>query len=99
VYASVVTPRFEEVRKALDDSRNFANFTDSPYYFDALYETFSRGEFERRHNLVREFMAREGLDCLVVGGGPSHWSAGYGMGWLTGTRGSGIRLRRTSCSH
>jgi len=42
VYASVVTPRFEEVRKALDDSRNFANFTDSPYYFDALYETFSR---------------------------------------------------------
>jgi Xaa-Pro aminopeptidase len=29
-------------------------------------------------------MVREGFDCLVAGGGPSHWSAGYGMGWLTG---------------
>ena len=81
---SAVTPKFEEVRRALDDSRNFANFTDSPYYADAVYETFSRAEFDRRHNLVREFMASEGFDCLVVGGGPSHWSAGYGMGWLTG---------------
>jgi Xaa-Pro aminopeptidase len=29
-------------------------------------------------------MAKEGFDCLIIGGGPSHWSAGYGMGWLTG---------------
>lgn len=78
------TPTFEEVRKSLDDSKNFGDFTGSPYYSDAVYETFSKSEFERRHGLVRQFMLREGFDCLVIGGGPSHWSAGYGMGWLTG---------------
>lgn len=29
-------------------------------------------------------MQRENFDCLIIGGGPYHWSAGYAMGWLTG---------------
>lgn len=64
--------------------KNFSNFVGSPYYGDAVYETFTKDEFDRRQRLVRDFMMQEGFDCLVVGGGPSHWSAGYGMGWLTG---------------
>ncbi len=77
-------PGFADHYTELDNRRNFADLKGSPFYQDALYDDFSKQEYERRRNLVREFMRQETLDCLVIGGGPYHWSAGYGVGWLTG---------------
>ncbi len=76
--------RFDDVKTRLDSSANFADFRESPFYLDSRYDIFSPQEYGRRQQLVREFMRKEGFDCLITGGGPSHWSAGYGMGWLTG---------------
>jgi Xaa-Pro aminopeptidase len=75
---------FQEIRTKLDDSKKFSQMEESPFYRDAVYEKFSDQEYERRRELVRDFMRKEGFDCLVVGGGPSHWSSCYGMGWLSG---------------
>jgi Xaa-Pro dipeptidase len=75
---------FEEICTKLDDSKKFPLMEESPFYRDAVYEKFSAKEYGRRRELVREFMRKEGFDCLVIGGGPSHWSSGYGMGWLSG---------------
>jgi Xaa-Pro aminopeptidase len=77
-------PGFADHCKELDNSRNFADLKGSPFYQDAVYDDFSKQEYERRRKLVRDFMRQETLDCLVIGGGPYHWSAGYGVGWLTG---------------
>jgi Xaa-Pro aminopeptidase len=75
---------FSEHSRELDDQRKFADLKGSPFYEDAVYEDFSKQEYDRRRKLVFEFMRRKGFDCLIVGGGPYHWSAGYGVGWLTG---------------
>ena len=56
----------------------------TPYYRDAVYEQFSRQEYARRYAALRDKMRAEGLDCVIVPGGPSHWSFGGGMLWLTG---------------
>jgi Xaa-Pro aminopeptidase len=75
---------FEGVRSALDDSRTFANVVNTGWHHDAVYEQFSDDEYRRRYSAVAAAMESLGLDALVVGGGPSHWSSGGGMLWLTG---------------
>jgi Xaa-Pro dipeptidase len=77
-------PGFSEHCRELDNQKKFADLKGSPFYDDAVYDDFSKQEYERRRKLVVGFMRRKGFDCLIVGGGPYHWSAGYGMGWLTG---------------
>ncbi len=56
----------------------------TPYFRDAVYEQFSREEYARRYAAVRQKMAELRLDCVIAPGGPSHWSFGSGMLWLTG---------------
>ncbi|MFQ5860390.1 MAG: M24 family metallopeptidase [Dehalococcoidia bacterium] len=75
---------FEAARGTLDDWEKFNRLRNTPYYQDAVYPKFSDAEYQRRYRLTREKMARLGLDCLVVGGGPTHWSFGAGMLWLSG---------------
>lgn len=75
---------FEEIRTRLDKGGVYSGMRNTPYYADAVYPKFSNAEYERRYNLTRKKMARLGLDCLVVGGAPSHWSYGAGVSWLTG---------------
>jgi Xaa-Pro aminopeptidase len=75
---------WEIVRTKLDQSLPFANMRDTPYYRDAVYEQFSAAEYKRRYAAMREKMRAAKLDALIVPGGPSHWSFGAGMLWLTG---------------
>src|SRR5213078_2689154 len=75
---------WEIVRTKLDQALPFANMRDTPYYRDAIYEQFSKQEYERRYAALRAKMREHKLDCLIVPGGPSHWSFGGGMLWLTG---------------
>ena len=75
---------WSEVRTWLDQNGPFSNMIDTPYYRDAEYDHFSRAEYARRHAAVRAKMREHRLDCLIVPGGPSHWSFGGGMQWLTG---------------
>ena len=39
---------WEIVRTKLDQSLPFANMRDTPYYRDAVWEQFSKAEYERR---------------------------------------------------
>jgi Xaa-Pro dipeptidase len=73
-----------QVRTRLDQQLPFANMRDTPYYRDAVYEQFSKAEYARRFAALRAKMAEHKLDCIIVPGGPSHWSFGGGMLWLTG---------------
>ncbi len=75
---------FAAIRDRLDDWRVFNNMVDSPYYRDAIYEKFSDAEYDRRYQALRAKMLNRGLDCLIVPGGPNHWSFGGGMLWLSG---------------
>ena len=75
---------WEIVRSKLDQSLPFANMRDTPYYRDAVWEQFSKQEYERRYCALRAKMREHKLDALIVPGGPSHWSFGGGMLWLTG---------------
>src|SRR5215831_16698233 len=75
---------WEVVRTKLDQSLPFANMRDTPYYRDAVWEQFSKQEYERRYRALRAKMREQKLDALIVPGGPSHWSFGGGMLWLTG---------------
>ncbi len=75
---------FTEIRNRLDDWRVFNNMADSPYYRDSVYEHFSKAEYERRYEALRAKMRSRGLDCVIVPGGPNHWSFGAGMLWLSG---------------
>ena len=77
---------FESVRGALDNGANFANLRGTPYYEDAIYDRFSDDEHRRRFERTRAKMARLGLQGLIVCGGPSHWSYGGGLFWLTNHR-------------
>ena len=77
---------FAAARGALDNSAMFANLHGSPYYEDAIYDRFSDAEHRRRFDLTRQKMARLGLQALIVCGGPSHWSYGGGVFWLTNHR-------------
>ena len=75
---------WEIVRHKLDQALPFANMRDTPYYRDAVWEQFSKGEYERRYRSLRDKMREHKLDAVIVPGGPSHWSFGGGMLWLTG---------------
>jgi Xaa-Pro dipeptidase len=73
-----------QVRTRLDQQLPFANMRETPYYRDAVYEQFSAAEYARRYAALRAKMREHKLDCIIVPGGPSHWSFGGGMLWLTG---------------
>ena len=75
---------WEELRHRLDNGPAFNTMRNTPYYRDAVYEQFSPGEYARRYAALRAKMREEKLDCVIVPGGPSHWSFGGGMLWLTG---------------
>ena len=75
---------WEVVRTKLDQSLPFANMRDTPYYRDAVWEQFSKAEYDRRYRALRAKMREHKLHALIVPGGPSHWSFGGGMLWLTG---------------
>src|SRR5713226_8270018 len=75
---------WEQVRKRLDQNTPFSNMYETPYYRDAVYDHFSKQEYQRRYRALREKMREHKLDCVIVPGGPSHWSFGGGMQWLTG---------------
>ena len=75
---------WDVVRNKLDQSLPFANMRDTPYYRDAVYEQFSAAEYARRYAAFRAKMRAQKLDAVIVPGGPSHWSFGGGMLWLTG---------------
>jgi Xaa-Pro dipeptidase len=75
---------WEIVRSKLDQALPFANMRDTPYYRDAIYEQFSKKEYVRRYAALRAKMREHKLDVVIVPGGPSHWSFGGGMLWLTG---------------
>ena len=75
---------WDVVRGKLDQSLPFANMRDTPYYRDAVWEQFSKAEYDRRYAALRAKMREHKLDVLIVPGGPSHWSFGGGMLWLTG---------------
>ncbi len=87
---NVQTPRpigpqpWEVVRTKLDQALPFANMRDTPYYRDAVYEQFSEKEYARRYASLRAKMKEHKLDCVIAAGGPSHWSFGGSMAWLTG---------------
>jgi len=75
---------FEDVHDQIDDREKYNKITNTPWYPGAEYDTFSDEEFERRYSETREKMDRLDVDCLVVPGGPHHWSFGHGMLWLSG---------------
>lgn len=78
--------QFESAYSTLDDRRHFINLHGTPYYADAVYDSFSEAEHRRRLDRTREKMRRLGIDGLVVCGGPNHWSYGGGLFWLTNHR-------------
>lgn len=75
---------WEVVRTRLDQALPFANMRGTPYYRDAVWEQFSKQEYARRYTALRGKMREHRLDAVIVPGGPSHWSFGAGMLWLTG---------------
>jgi Xaa-Pro dipeptidase len=75
---------WDVVRNKLDQSLPFANMRETPYYRDAIYQQFSAAEYARRYAALRAKMRAHKLDAIIVPGGPSHWSFGGGMLWLTG---------------
>ena len=82
------TPRrlasWDVLRTQLDRNQPFNTMRGTPYYRDAVYEQFSKPEYARRYSALREKMRADKLDAVIVPGGPSHWSFGGGMLWLTG---------------
>ncbi|MCM2477364.1 aminopeptidase P family protein [Rhizobium sp. CG5] len=84
---AIITPHagnWEEVRHRLDQNAAFNRMRGTPYYRDAIYEQFSAAEYKRRYDALRAKMREMGLQAAIVPGGPSHWSWGGGMLWLTG---------------
>jgi Xaa-Pro aminopeptidase len=75
---------WEELRTRLDENRAFTTMRGTPYFADAVYQQFPPAEYARRYAALRAKMRVLGLDCAIVPGGPSHWSFGGGMLWLTG---------------
>ena len=75
---------WDELRHKLDNGAAFNAMKGTPYFRDAIYEQFSKEEYARRYAALRDKMREEKLDAVIVPGGPSHWSFGGGMLWLTG---------------
>jgi Xaa-Pro aminopeptidase len=86
---NVIAPKsrnlpWDELRHRLDEGPAFNTMRGTPYFADAQYEQFSPAEYARRYAALRAKMREARLDCVIVPGGPSHWSFGGGMLWLTG---------------
>jgi Xaa-Pro dipeptidase len=75
---------WNQVRHELDVSSNYADISNTPWYADAEYDTFSDAEFSRRHEAARSLMARERLDALILTGSPNIYSLGSGVTWGCG---------------
>ena len=65
---TIIPPRigpqpWEVVRSKLDQSLPFANMRDTPYYRDAVWEQFSKAEYERRYRALRAKMREHKLDA------------------------------------
>ncbi len=75
---------WEKISGSLDQGKVFNTMRDTPYYRDAVYPQFSRAEYERRFAALRAKMKAHDLDVVICPGGPSHWSFGGGMLWLSG---------------
>ncbi len=75
---------WEDLRVRLDEGPHFNTMRGTPYYRDAVYPQFSAAEYARRYAALRGKMREHRLDAVIVPGGPSHWSFGGGMLWLTG---------------
>ena len=85
---------WNKVRRELDVSDHFEAICNSPWYTDAVYDKFSDEEFARRHEAARKLMARDGLDALILTGGPDVYSHGSGVTW-----GSGLIDDRGMCQY
>jgi len=85
---------WNQVRRELDKSDNFEAICNSPWYTDTVYEKFSDAEFARRHEAARKLMARDGLDALILTGGPDIYSHGGGVAW-----GAGLLDDRGMCQY
>jgi Xaa-Pro aminopeptidase len=75
---------WEKISGSLDQGQVFNTMRDTPYYRDAVYPQFSRGEYLRRFAALKAKMQEQDLDVVICPGGPSHWSFGGGMLWLSG---------------
>lgn len=83
---------FAEARYTLDNLDSYRGVTGSPWYGDAVYETFSPAEYERRHALLREKMAEREVDCVIAPGGGNNWGFGGALVWLAGLHMRGAAL-------
>jgi Xaa-Pro dipeptidase len=75
---------WSDFSKIVDNNKAFNGMSGTPYFREAVYEQFSREEYARRYAAIRGKMRELNLDACIVPGGPSHWSFGGGMLWLTG---------------
>jgi Xaa-Pro aminopeptidase len=75
---------WSQLSTIIDNNKAFNNMSGTPYFREAVYEQFSREEYARRYTAIRNKLRELGLDAAIVPGGPSHWSFGGGMLWLTG---------------
>src|SRR5262249_15787871 len=57
---------WEQVRTRLDQNTPFSNMHETPYYRDAVYDHFSKQEYQRRYRALREKMREHKLDCVIV---------------------------------
>jgi len=74
---------WKDVRYNLDESKNFKEIINSPWYSDAIYSKFSEAEYQRRYKHARELMQRDGLDALILTGGQNIYSLGGAISWAT----------------
>src|SRR5262249_42831575 len=77
-------PPRDQLQHRRAESQPFNLMPNTRYYRDAVYEQFSKEEYARRYAALRGKMREANLDAVIVPGGPSHWSFGGGMLWLTG---------------
>ena len=82
---------YEEVAGNLDDRAAYAQINNTPWYQDAVYETFSEAEYERRYTLLRQKMIERGVGCVIAPGSGNNWGFGGALVWL-----SGLRLREVA---
>jgi len=83
---------WDELKSRLDENQPFNMM---PQYA-VLPRRGVRAVLKRRicpplQRRIRAKMRADRLDCVIVPGGPSHWSFGGGMLWLNAPLGSGMR--------
>lgn len=75
---------WDDLRTRLDHGPSFNEMRGTPYFKHARYEQFSAAEYARRRAALRAKLEAADLDAIILSGGPSHWSFGGGVHWLTG---------------